>query len=55
MVEMISGRPPFSNKNTKKLFKQIISQEPDLTLPVFTDDSRDLISKLMSKKVDKRL
>jgi serine/threonine protein kinase len=54
VYEMLTGDPPFSNRNTEKLFHHIKTKR--ITLPSFlTKECHSLIKGLLDRNVDKRL
>ena len=60
VYEMVTGRPPFMNKNHHKL--GLLIRQGSLIIPdpvkhgiPMSDDIKDLITKLMDKNPDKRL
>jgi len=55
---LVSGTPPFSDKNEQSLFRKIRKAKVEFKSPVFhklTDDVKDLIKKLLVKKPSERL
>lgn len=54
MYEMMSGAPPFYNKNKDQIFKDVLNK-PIPMLSHFSPDLHDLLMSLMNKDPEKRL
>ena len=56
LYEMITGWPPFEDENSKNnLYAKIVSEDPDFSDPKFSPEGRDLLSKMLEKKVEDRI
>lgn len=54
MYEFLAGTPPFMAKDTKKTYQRI--SKVDLRFPAhFSEDAKDLLSKLLVRDPSKRL
>ena len=53
IYEMLTGNPPFMDKNRKALFQKILNDEPDLS--ILPDSAKSLIKGMLSKKIKERL
>ena len=51
---MLVGRPPFANKNKRKVLKDVLSA-PILMKKSFSEDARDLLTKLLERDPKKRI
>ena len=58
MYILLSGYPPFTGDNEEQIFHNILKEELNFNLPEFkniSDECKDLISKLLEKKANKRI
>ncbi|ETV86664.1 AGC/AKT protein kinase [Aphanomyces astaci] len=54
LFEMMTGQTPFFDKNRKKMFHNILHRDVIFT-PAFSEDAKDLLTKLLLKDPAKRL
>ena len=58
MYILLSGYPPFTGDNEEQIFQNILKEQLKFNLPEFkniSDSCKDLISKLLEKKANKRI
>ncbi len=55
LFEMLTGSAPWEDQNRKKLFDRILLQQPDWTHPNLSVDAKDLLKKMLRKKVEDRI
>ncbi|KAK4336719.1 hypothetical protein RND71_043563 [Anisodus tanguticus] len=54
MYDMLTGSPPFSGRNRNETIEKILKAKPELK-SYLTNEAKDLIRKLLKKRVDLRL
>ena len=54
ICEMITGDPPFYDKNVQQMYRLILHAEPNFTHPL-GEDARDLLNGLLTRDIDQRL
>lgn len=54
LYEMLSGHPPFKSKNREDMFRNILHTPAEMK-PYFSDNARDMLSKLMMIDAESRL
>lgn len=47
---MLSGRPPFWNRNRQKILRDILEKKVEMK-PYFSDEAKDLLSRLLQNNV----
>ena len=58
MYILLTGYPPFTGEDEEKIFENILKQDLNLNIPQLkniSEECRDLIEKLLEKKVNKRI
>lgn len=49
IYQMLYGEPPFYSKKRNEMFHMIVKNSVNLTDPIFSDDAKDLLSKMLEK------
>ena len=55
IYEMITGWAPWRDDNRKILFEKIVSQPLDLSHPNLSPNAKDLLNKMLTKKISERI
>ena len=51
---MLAGRPPFYQKNKKKMLQDVLTKDLDIK-SFFSSEAKDLLSRLLERDVSTRL